>query len=128
MLNFPRFLYDLNEKLEKKMEIIAKEIFGADGINILPHARKQLDIYEKQGFGDLPVCMAKTQYSLSHDPSKKGAPKGFILPIRDAQVAAGAGFIFPMCGEIQTMPGLPTRPCFFDIDIDPRTEQISGLI
>ncbi|VDK17969.1 unnamed protein product [Anisakis simplex] len=121
------FLYDLNEKLEKKIETIAKEIYGADGIEVLPAARQKLDLFEKQGFGKLPICMAKTHLSLSHDPSKKGAPTGFTLPIRDVRASVGAGFIYPLCGDMQTMPGLSTRPCFFDIDIDPVTEQIDGL-
>lgn len=77
--NLSRFLYSLKDKTENKMEIIAKEIFGADGIKILPAAAKQLNMYEKQGFGELPICMAKTQYSLSDDPTKKGAPKGQVF-------------------------------------------------
>uniref|UniRef100_A0A183TXW6 formate--tetrahydrofolate ligase n=1 Tax=Toxocara canis TaxID=6265 RepID=A0A183TXW6_TOXCA len=122
-----RFLYDLDQKLEKKIEKIAKEIYGADGIEVLPAAKLKLELFEKQGFGKLPICMAKTHLSLSHDPTKKGAPTGFILPIRDARASVGAGFIYPLCGDMQTMPGLSTRPCFFDIDIDPVTEQIDGL-
>ncbi|CAB3400142.1 unnamed protein product [Caenorhabditis bovis] len=122
-----RFLYDLELPLEKKIEIIAKEIYGADGIELSELAQKKIDIYTKQGFGKLPICMAKTQLSLTHDPSKKGAPTGFTIPIRDVRASVGAGFIFPLCGEITTMPGLNTRPCFFDITIDPETELIDGL-
>uniref|UniRef100_F1KRW4 C-1-tetrahydrofolate synthase, cytoplasmic n=1 Tax=Ascaris suum TaxID=6253 RepID=F1KRW4_ASCSU len=122
-----RFLYDLDQKLESKIEIIAKEIYGADKIEVLPAAKEKLELFEKQGFGKLPICMAKTHLSLSHDPTKKGAPTGFVLPIRDARASVGAGFIYPLCGDMQTMPGLSTRPCFFDIDIDPHTEQIDGL-
>uniref|UniRef100_A0A0B7B9E0 Formate--tetrahydrofolate ligase n=1 Tax=Arion vulgaris TaxID=1028688 RepID=A0A0B7B9E0_9EUPU len=80
-----------------------------------------------QGFNDLPICMAKTHLSLSHKPELKGAPKGFILPIREARANIGAGFIYPLVGTMSTMPGLPTRPCFYDIDIDPETEEIVGL-
>ena len=79
------------------------------------------------GFGDLPVCMAKTHLSLSHDPEMKGAPTGFILPIRDVRASVGAGFLYPLVGTISTMPGLPTRPCFVDIDIDTDTGEIHGL-
>ncbi|MFH4980359.1 hypothetical protein AB6A40_007068 [Gnathostoma spinigerum] len=122
-----RFLYDLNLPLEAKIEKIAKEIYGAAGIEVLPEAKKRLELYEKQGFGNLPICMAKTHLSLSDDPKRKGAPTGFTLPIRDVRASVGAGFVYPLCGDIQTMPGLSTRPCFFDIDIDPVTEQIDGL-
>lgn len=83
--------------------------------------------YEAKGFGNLPICIAKTQYSFSHDPNLKGAPTGFILPIREARVSAGAGFIYCLCGAISTMPGLPTRPCIYDIDIDLETDKILGL-
>lgn len=122
-----KFLYDVKLSIEEKIEIITKEIYGADGIEILPTAREQIDRYKRQGFNDLPICMAKTHLSLSHDPSKKGAPKGFTVPIREVRASIGAGFIFPLLGTMSTMPGLPTRPCFYDIDIDPDTEEILGL-
>jgi len=121
------FLYELHLPLENKIEVIAKRIYGADGIDILPDARKRLDLFTKQGFGGLPICMAKTHLSLSHDAERKGAPSGFILPIRDARASVGAGFIFPLVGSMPTMPGLPTRPCIYDIDLDPETEEIQGL-
>lgn len=94
---------------------------------MLPKAEKQIELYEKQGFGALPICMAKTQYSFSHDAALKGAPSGFTLPIRDVRASVGAGFIYPLVGTMSTMPGLPTRPCFYDIDIDTATGQIVGL-
>jgi methylenetetrahydrofolate dehydrogenase (NADP+)/methenyltetrahydrofolate cyclohydrolase/formyltetrahydrofolate synthetase len=122
-----KFLYDLQLPLKEKMEIIAKEIYGADGIELLPEAEKKIEMYTKQGFGGLPICMAKTHLSLSHDASLKGAPSQFILPIRDARASVGAGFIFPLVGSMPTMPGLPTRPCIYDIDLDPVTEEILGL-
>ncbi|KAK0396373.1 hypothetical protein QR680_001696 [Steinernema hermaphroditum] len=122
-----KFLYPLSDGLLSKMSIVAKEIYGADGIELTDRAKQKLETYTKQGFGQLPVCMAKTQLSLSHDPSKKGAPTGFTLPIRDMWASVGAGFIYPLCGDITTMPGLSTRPCFFDMDIDPETELIDGL-
>jgi formate--tetrahydrofolate ligase len=84
-------------------------------------------MYSKQGFSNLPICMAKTQYSFSHVPSMKGAPTGFILPIRDVRASIGAGFIYPLVGTMSTMPGLPTRPCFYEIDIDTTTGRVVGL-
>ena len=84
-------------------------------------------MYTEQGFSNLPICMAKTQYSFSHDASLKGAPTGFVLPIRDVRASIGAGFIYPLVGTMSTMPGLPTRPCFFDIDLDTTTGKIIGL-
>lgn len=122
-----KFLYPLNESIENKINTIAKEMYGADGVELSDLAKKKVEIYTKNGFSQLPICMAKTQLSLSHDPAKKGAPTGFTLPIRDIRISAGAGFIYPLCGDITTMPGLNTRPCFFDIDIDPETLLIEGL-
>lgn len=84
-------------------------------------------MYSKQGFSGLPICMAKTQYSFSHEASKKGAPTGFTLPIRDVRASIGAGFIYPLVGTMSTMPGLPTRPCFYDIDLDTATGKVIGL-
>lgn len=122
-----KFLYDLKLPIEEKIRIIAQKIYGADDIEISPEAQEQINRYKNQGFNDLPICMAKTHLSLSHDPSLKGAPKGFILPIRDVRASVGAGFIYPLIGTMSTMPGLSTRPCFYDIDIDPETEEIVGL-
>ncbi|KJH42666.1 hypothetical protein DICVIV_11333 [Dictyocaulus viviparus] len=113
--------------LEAKMAKIACEIYGASGIKLSDEAREKLNCYIQQGFSDLPICMAKTHLSLSHDPTKKGAPTDFILPIREVRASVGAGFITPIVGEMTTMPGLNTRPCFFDITIDPITEIIDGL-
>ncbi|CAC5366007.1 MTHFD [Mytilus coruscus] len=122
-----KFLYSVEKSIEEKIETIAKEIYGADGIEILPAAQEQIDRYKKQGFNDFPICMAKTHLSLSHDPTKKGEPKGFTVPIREVRASIGAGFIYPLLGTMTTMPGLPTRPCFYDIDLDPETEEIVGL-
>ncbi|KAK6038425.1 hypothetical protein COOONC_24071, partial [Cooperia oncophora] len=121
------FLYPLKMSLEEKMARIACEIYGADGIELSSDAREKLKRYKDQGFGDLPICMAKTHLSLSHDPTQKGAPTNFILPIRDIRASVGAGFVTPLVGEMMMMPGLSTRPCFFDITIDPDTELIDGL-
>ncbi|XP_060576562.1 C-1-tetrahydrofolate synthase, cytoplasmic-like isoform X2 [Ruditapes philippinarum] len=122
-----KFLYDVSLPIEEKIAVIAREIYGADGIDIKPEAQEQIDRYRKQGFNDLPICMAKTHLSLSHDPTLKGRPTGFTVPIREARASIGAGFIYPLVGTMSTMPGLPTRPCFYDIDIDPDTEEIVGL-
>ncbi|KAK7482180.1 hypothetical protein BaRGS_00026529 [Batillaria attramentaria] len=122
-----QFLYDVKLPIEEKIEIIAKKIYGADGIELEPLAQEQVARYKRQGFNDLPICMAKTHLSLSHKPELKGAPKGFVLPIREVRASIGAGFIYPLIGTMSTMPGLPTRPCFYDIDIDPDTEEIIGL-
>ncbi|KAI7881761.1 FTHFS-domain-containing protein [Lichtheimia hyalospora FSU 10163] len=113
-----KFLYDLDLPIENKIEIICKDIYGADGIELSDAAKKQIETYTQQGFGSLPICMAKTQYSFSHDPSLKGVPTGFTVPIRDIRASVGAGFLYPLVGSMQTMPGLPTRPCFFDVDLD----------
>ncbi|KAI8622398.1 formate--tetrahydrofolate ligase-domain-containing protein [Chytriomyces sp. MP71] len=113
-----RFLYDLNLPIERKIEIIAKEMYGADGIELSELARSKIETYTRQGFANLPICMAKTHLSLSHDPKRKGVPTGFVVPVRDVRASVGAGFLYPLLGEMQTMPGLSTRPGFFDIDVD----------
>ncbi|CAG8533741.1 670_t:CDS:10 [Acaulospora morrowiae] len=122
-----KFLYDVEKPIVEKIEIIAKEMYGADGIELSELSKEKVKLYTQQGFANLPVCMAKTHLSLSHDPTLKGAPKGFIVPIRDIRASVGAGFLYPLLGEMQTMPGLPTRPCFFDVDLDPETGRIYGL-
>ncbi|KAG0171919.1 tetrahydrofolate synthase [Apophysomyces sp. BC1034] len=121
-----KYLYDLDLPTETKIQTICREIYGADGIELSDLAKDKIEVYTKQGFGSLPICMAKTQYSFSHDPALKGAPSGFTVPIRDIRVSAGAGFIYPLVGSIQTMPGLPTRPCFFDVDLD-ESGRVVGL-
>lgn len=121
-----KFLYPLDIGIKDKIEAIAKS-YGADGVEYSEEAEKQIEMYTKQGFTNLPICMAKTQYSFSHDASKKGAPSGFILPIRDVRASIGAGFIYPLVGTMSTMPGLPTRPCFYEIDIDTSTGKVIGL-
>uniref|UniRef100_A0A674NSB4 formate--tetrahydrofolate ligase n=1 Tax=Takifugu rubripes TaxID=31033 RepID=A0A674NSB4_TAKRU len=122
-----QFLYNLQLPLVDKIRAIAQQVYGADDIELSPDAKAKIDYYNQQGHGSLPICMAKTHLSLSHMPEKKGAPTGFILPIRDVRASVGAGFIYPLVGTMSTMPGLPTRPCFYDIDLDPVTEEISGL-
>ena len=104
--------------LVQKIETIALRIYGADGIDLLPAAAKQLAAMEAKGYGNLPICMAKTQYSLSHDPKLLGRPTGFRVPIREARLNAGAGFVTAMLGEMRMMPGLPSHPAGENIDID----------
>ncbi|KAH9857098.1 FTHFS-domain-containing protein [Lenzites betulinus] len=122
-----RFLYDLEQPIEKKIEIISKEIYGADGIKLSEQAQKQVETYTRQGYGNLPICMAKTQYSFSHDPKLKGVPSGFTIPIRSVRLSAGAGFLYPILGDMQTMPGLGTRPGFWEVGLDPESGRVVGL-
>ena len=112
------FLYPLNISLAAKIESIAKDVYGADGIDILPAAAKQLALFEASGYGHLAVCIAKTHLSISSDPSLKGAPTGWRLPVREVRISAGAGFLYAICGEMRTMPGLSTHPAAEEIDID----------
>ncbi|XP_051908812.1 monofunctional C1-tetrahydrofolate synthase, mitochondrial isoform X4 [Hippocampus zosterae] len=122
-----QFLYDIEMPIVEKIRTIAQKVYGADDIELSSEAVDKINDYDQQGYGSLPICMAKTHLSLSHMPDKKGAPTGFILPIRDVRASIGAGFIYPLVGTMSTMPGLPTRPCFYDIDLDPLTEEITGL-
>jgi formate--tetrahydrofolate ligase len=112
------FLYDLDQPIKKKIETIAQKIYGADGVAFEALAERQIKDYEANGFGNLPICMAKTHLSLTHDPLRKGAPKGFTLPIREVRASVGAGFIYPLVGEMMTMPGLAAHPAAEKIDID----------
>jgi len=113
-----RLLYPDDMPLAAKIDTIARRVYGADGVEYLPAAAKSLKQFEDLGYGQLPICMAKTQYSLSHDAALKGCPTGFTIPIREVRLSAGAGFITPICGEMRTMPGLPSRPGGEKIDID----------
>lgn len=121
-----RFAYEDDLTIEEKIEAIATKIYRADGINILPAAKKQIDRLEELGFGKMPVCMAKTQYSFSDDASLLGAPRGFTVTIRNIKVSAGAGFIVALTGDIMTMPGLPKVPAAERIDVDEKGK-ITGL-
>ena len=122
-----RFLYPLEKSLKEKIETIACEVYGADGVDYSQEAEDRLAEYERLGYGNLPICMAKTHLSLSHDPALKGVPRGYRIPIRDVSASVGAGFVYPLLGEMSTMPGLPTRPAYYDIDIDFETGKILGL-
>lgn len=113
-----QFLYPLDAPLKTKIETIATRIYGAKEVSYEPVAERQLKDYEANRFGNLPICMAKTHLSLSHDPTLKGAPSGFSFPVREVRASVGAGFIYPICGEMRTMPGLASHPAAFDVDID----------
>ena len=121
------FLYPLDVSIKEKIETIAREIYGADGVEYSEKAEEQIADYNRLGFNKLPMCMAKTHLSLSHDPTLKGAPKGFILPVREIRASVGAGFLYPLLGQMSTMPGLPTRPVFYDVDLDLETGKVVGL-
>ncbi|WP_121639813.1 formate--tetrahydrofolate ligase [Virgibacillus sp. Bac330] len=118
--NFPSSfqpLYDINESLENKLRIVAQKVYGADDIEITKEARKQLRFFQEQGWGNLPVCMAKTQYSLSDDPTLLGRPTGFTITIRELRASIGAGFIVALTGDVMTMPGLPAKPAALQMDV-----------
>lgn len=120
------FAYQLDSTIEQKIEAIVKKIYGGDGITVLPNAKKQIEQLTKLGFGKLPVCIAKTQYSFSDDASKLGAPDNFTVTVKNVKVSAGAGFIVVMTGDILTMPGLPKSPAAERIDVD-ENGKITGL-
>ncbi|MBZ0277975.1 MAG: formate--tetrahydrofolate ligase, partial [Anaerolineae bacterium] len=112
------FLYPVDWPIKKKIETIATEIYRADGVEYTPEAEKQIKTFEANGFGNLPICMAKTHLSFTADPTIKGAPTGFKLPIREVRASVGAGFIYPLCGQMSTMPGLPKTSAAMSVDVD----------
>ena len=119
-------LYPSDATLREKIETVATKVYGASGVDYLPAASRQLDSYEKNGFGNLPVIIAKTHLSISSDPSLKGAPTGWRMPVREARASVGAGFVYLICGDMRTMPGLSAHPAAERIDIDENGE-IVGL-
>jgi formyltetrahydrofolate synthetase len=122
-----KFLYPLDIAIKDKIEIIAKQVYGADGVTFEPEAQAKLKLYTDLGYDKLPICMAKTHLSLSHNAEWKGVPKNYMLPVRDIRASVGAGFLYPLCGTMRTMPGLPSRPVFMNIDIDLETGKVLGL-
>ena len=139
-----RFLYELTGTIQERIERIGKEMYGADKVEFSEVAQKKVDTYTAQGFDNLPICIAKTQYSLSHDAALKGAPSGFTVPIRDVRLAVGGGYLYvfldppfdfdvthtyryALAADIQTIPGLPTAPGYLNVDVDPETGEIDGL-
>jgi formate--tetrahydrofolate ligase len=121
-----QFLYPLEWSIKQKIETIARKIYRAEGVDFTPEAEKQIAGFEANGFGQLPICMAKTHLSFTADPTVKGAPSGFRLPIREVRASVGAGFIYPLCGEMRTMPGLPKTPAAEAVDLNDEG-QVVGL-
>jgi len=122
-----KFLYSLDLGIKEKIETIAREVYGADGVDYSPESEKQIADYTRLGFDKLPICMAKTHLSLTADPTIKGVPTGFRIGVREVRASVGAGFLYPLLGKMSTMPGLPTRPAFYDIDLDLETGRVMGL-
>jgi formyltetrahydrofolate synthetase len=122
-----QFLYPLEMGIKEKIETIVREIYGGAGVEYSPEAEQKIALYNRLGFNKLPICMAKTHLSLSHDASLKGAPTGFTVPVRDIRASVGAGFLYPLLGTMSTMPGLSTRPGYYEIDIDFNTGRVIGL-
>ena len=120
-------LYELSWPIRKKIETIATRMYGAGGVVFEPKAERQMDMAEALGFGQLPVCMAKTPLSLSHDPALKGRPTGFTVPIKELRILSGAGFVTAVCSGMQLMPGLPKRPAGERITLSPESGEIVGL-
>ncbi len=122
-----KFLYDLDVPIKDKIEIIATKVYGADGVDYDAKANRQIKLYDELGYSNLPICMAKTHLSLSHSPKLKNVPKNWRLPIREIRASVGAGFLYPLCGTMRTMPGLPSKPAFENVDIDTATGRVIGL-
>ncbi|CAM9194841.1 unnamed protein product [Phaeothamnion confervicola] len=122
-----KFLYPMEASIVEKMETICREMYQAGGVEWTDEAAAKVKMYTDAGYGHLPVCIAKTQYSLSTDAAAKGAPSGHIIKVRDVRASVGAGFLYMLCGDIMTIPGLPTRPGFYDVDIDFATGRVVGL-
>ncbi len=122
-----QFLYPLEMSVKEKIETIAREIYRADGVDYTPEAEAKIEQFTKLGFADLPLCMAKTHLSFTDKADQKGAPTGFRVTISDIRASVGAGFLYPLLGTMRTMPGLPTRPVFYDVDLDLETGKVVGL-
>ena len=122
-----QFLYPLEDGVRDKIRTICTEVYGAVDVEFSKKAEEQISRYEDLGLAELPICMAKTHLSLSHDPTLKGVPEGFVVPIREVRGSAGAGFLYPLVGKMMTMPGLPTRPAYFDVDLDLESGRVVGL-
>jgi methylenetetrahydrofolate dehydrogenase (NADP+)/methenyltetrahydrofolate cyclohydrolase/formyltetrahydrofolate synthetase len=122
-----KFLYPDEMPIKEKIETVAREIYRAAEVSYTPAAEAKIKLFTDMGLSDLPLCMAKTHLSFTHDPALKGTPRGWTLPITDVRASVGAGFLFPLCGTMRTMPGLPTRPAFTDVDLDLETGRVVGL-
>ncbi|MEK7807047.1 MAG: formate--tetrahydrofolate ligase [Chloroflexota bacterium] len=120
------YVYPLEASIEDKVEALAQRIYGAEGVNWAPEARRKMRYFEAQGWGNLPICMAKTHLSISHDPAVRGRPGQYTFPITDIRASVGAGFVYPLAGRIETLPGLPSRPRALDMDVTP-AGAVAGL-
>jgi formyltetrahydrofolate synthetase len=125
-VNF-KLLYPDSCSIKEKIETIAREIYRAGNVSYTPDVEAKIELFTKMGLAHLPMCMAKTHLSFTHDAAVKGAPRNWTLPITDIRASVGAGFLYPLCGTMRTMPGLPTRPAFTDVDIDLETGRVLGL-
>jgi len=125
--NHFRFLYPDEMSIKEKIETVAREIYRAGSVSYTPEADEKIKLFTEMGLSHLPLCMAKTHLSFTHDPTIKGAPRDWTLPITDVRASVGAGFLFPLCGTMRTMPGLPSRPAFTDVDLDLETGRVLGL-
>ncbi|MGC7880089.1 formate--tetrahydrofolate ligase, partial [Desulforudis sp. 1190] len=121
-----RFLYPDHLSIKEKIHIMATRLYNAAEVHYDHVAEKKIELFERMGWGRLPICMAKTHLSVSHDPELKNVPEGYVFPIRDMRVSVGAGFIYPLAGTMSTMPGLGSRPAAFQIDID-ELGRVKGL-
>jgi formate--tetrahydrofolate ligase len=121
-----KFLYPLNASIKQKIETIAKKIYNAKEVTYAPAAEKKIKLYTELGFDKLPICMAKTHLSISHDPAMKNVPADYTFPVRDIRASVGAGFLYPLCGDMRTMPGLPSVPAGERVDLD-KNGKILGL-
>jgi formyltetrahydrofolate synthetase len=121
-----KFLYPLEAPIKEKIETVATKVYGAARVEYAPAAEQKVRLFTELGYDKFPICMAKTHLSLSHDPARKGVPTGYAIPIRDIRASVGAGFLYPICGEMRTMPGLPSRPAFMDVDLDAKG-RVKGL-
>jgi len=122
-----QFIYPAEDSIKAKIEAIALKMYGAAGVEYSEEAEKKIELYTRNGSDKIPICMAKTHLSLSHDPTLKGRPSGFTVPVRDIRASVGAGFLYPLLGTMSTMPGLPTRPAYYEVDIDMETGKVVGL-
>jgi len=121
-----KLLYPDKMSIKDKIETIVREIYNGKRVTYSAKAKKQIKAYEKAGLSNLPMCMAKTHLSLSHDPKLKGVPGGFTVPVAEVRAAAGAGFLYPLLGTMRTMPGLPSKPAFLNVDLD-KDGQVVGM-
>ncbi len=119
-----QYAYPLDSKVQDKVLALARRTYGADDVSWSAEARRRLRYFESQGWGSLPICMAKTHLSISHDPALRGNPTGYTFPISDIRASVGAGFLYTLAGRIETLPGLPSRPLALDMDVTPSGEVI----